>query len=84
MQIKDDNELFVFADETEDDLHVPYQDNPWTILIVDDEPDVHQVTEFALRGILVFNRPLEYLHAYSAKEGISVLNAHPEVCVGTA
>ena len=81
MQTKDDNELFVFADETEENLHVPYPETPWTILIVDDEPDVHQVTEFALRDILIFNRPLEYLHAYSAKEGISVLNAHPEVCV---
>ncbi len=79
--MSEDNDLFMFADETELNLDADFDSNSWIILIVDDEPDVHQVTEFALRDIQVFNRPLTFLHAYSAKEGISILNANPDICV---
>lgn len=45
----------------------------WTILIVDDEPAVHEVTTIALSGFTYHNRPLEFLHAYSAEEAKALL-----------
>jgi len=41
---------------------------PWRVLVVDDDPDVHQATRFALDGQVLLGRPLELLSAYSAAE----------------
>ncbi|MEZ4618135.1 MAG: hypothetical protein R2867_21840 [Caldilineaceae bacterium] len=38
----------------------------WKILIVDDEPEVHDVTRLALQRMTYGDRPLEFLSAYSA------------------
>ncbi|WP_287365040.1 hypothetical protein [Thauera sp.] len=32
---------------------------PWKVLIVDDDEDVHRATELALRGMLVEDRPVQ-------------------------
>ncbi|QJQ07377.1 hypothetical protein EJG51_017910 [Undibacterium piscinae] len=46
---------------------------PWKILIADDDISVHDTTLLALAGVRIHNRPLEFLHAYSAKEAHQVL-----------
>ena len=53
----------------------------WPLLIVDDDEDVHLATEFALRGLSIVGRPLEFLHARSAGEAIEVLRGRPDVAV---
>ncbi|MDR3414790.1 MAG: DUF3369 domain-containing protein [Nevskia sp.] len=45
----------------------------WKILIADDEPDVHYITELTLRGEIFHGRPLQFLHAYSGKEAVEML-----------
>ena len=55
--------------------------HPWKILIVDDEPDIHNATRLALRSIHYRERPLELLSAYSASEGFAMLQAHPDVAI---
>ncbi len=80
------NELFLCDEEAQDSAVVATDllDNkaPWNILIVDDDVDVHVVTKFALRDVRYQRRPLNFLHAYSGKEGFNVLRDHPDVaCV---
>ena len=53
----------------------------WNILIVDDDVDVHVVTKFALRDARYKGRPFHFLHAYSGKEGLSVLRASHDVAL---
>jgi diguanylate cyclase (GGDEF)-like protein len=53
----------------------------WVILIVDDDPDVHRSSELALRGAVALERPLEFLHAYTAAEAVRILSEHPGVAV---
>ena len=53
----------------------------WDILIVDDDPDVHDATVFALKGLLVFDRELRFHHAYSAKEALSVIAQNPGIAL---
>ncbi len=53
----------------------------WDILIVDDDPDVHDATVFALKGMLVFDRELRFHHAYSAKEALSVIAQNPGIAL---
>ncbi len=53
----------------------------WTLLIVDDDEDVHRATEFALGDLRVIGRPLEFLHAFTADEAIRILEQRPDVAV---
>lgn len=54
------------------------EDN-WTLLIVDDEVEVHRVTELALSDVTFDDRPLRYLSAYSAAEAREIMSAHADI-----
>ncbi len=60
-------DLFEFADETAAAL------DPWHILIVDDEPGVHDVTRLVLSNFKFENRGLRFFHAYSGAEARALL-----------
>jgi len=53
----------------------------WRLLVVDDEPSVHEVTQLALSNFDFDGRPLEFLHAYSAREARQMLQADPDIAV---
>jgi len=53
----------------------------WQILIVDDDKDVHQATEFALRDTVILGRRLSFLHAHSADEAFALLQQETGVAV---
>ena len=53
----------------------------WRLMVIDDEPDVHRATTFALAGVKILGRPLQFLHAYSAAEATQLLRTEPEVAV---
>lgn len=53
----------------------------WKILIVDDEGDVHQVTQLVLQNFTFEGRPLQFLHAYSGAEAFDLLREHPDTVV---
>jgi diguanylate cyclase (GGDEF)-like protein len=54
---------------------------PWRVLIVDDEREVHAATLFALKGLIIAGRPLEFLHAYSASEARGIVERTPDIAV---
>lgn len=53
----------------------------WRLLVVDDEPDVHRATTFALAGVRILGRALQFLHAYSASEASKILSTERDVAV---
>lgn len=53
----------------------------WRLMVIDDEPDVHRATTFALAGVQILGRPLQFLHAYSATEATALLASEPDVAV---
>ena len=53
----------------------------YKVLIVDDEPSVHDVTVLALADIRFNEKRLEMLHAYSAKEAREVLSSEKDIAV---
>ena len=53
----------------------------WRILVVDDDPDVHESTRYALGNIEVAGRPLSLLHAHSGAEGLAVLRREKDIAV---
>lgn len=55
--------------------------SPWTLLIVDDESEVHAVTELALSGFTFVGRKLHFLHAHSGAEARQVLSQRQDVAL---
>jgi diguanylate cyclase (GGDEF)-like protein len=53
----------------------------WRLMVIDDEPDVHRATTFALAGVKILGRSLQFLHAYSATEAAQLLKAEQDVAV---
>ncbi|WP_209010725.1 EAL domain-containing protein [Labrenzia sp. PHM005] len=56
-------------------------EKPWKVLIVDDDPDVHEVTRIAVSGTKFENRPFRLLHALSAHEAKEILREHDDIAV---
>ena len=48
----------------------------WTVVIVDDEPAVHQATQLALNNFAFEGKALNFLSAYSGEEGKKLLSEH--------
>jgi len=69
----------IFAPEQDD---VEQQTlSTWTLLIVDDEDEVHKVTRLALSDFTFDGMSLELISAYSAKEAHEILSQRDDVAV---
>lgn len=79
--------LFEFAEQSKDDqIHSGrekplIQGNPWHVLIVDDEPYMHDVTKLVLVEFSYDGRPIELTHAYTAREARSILEESDKYAV---
>ncbi len=54
---------------------------PWTVLIVDDEPEVHAVTRLVLGNFRFADRPLRFLNAHNAAQAETLLRENHDVAV---
>lgn len=57
------------------------EENPWKILIVDDEEDIHSVTQIALRNFSYEGRGIEFYNAYSAAEAKTIIENNPDIAL---
>ena len=46
---------------------------PWKVLLVDDEPDIHDITKLTLTRFRLDGRALSFVHAYSGAEAKEIL-----------
>ena len=65
-----------FADETS--APIPAS-NPWLVLVVDDDVEVHAVTRLALQDCMVEGRPLRLLNAHSAQAAKQLLRDFEDI-----
>ena len=72
-------DVFAFAEEHHDEQAT--QSKPWKVLIVDDEPEIHNVTRMALGTFKFRGRGLDIMSAYTGAEAINMLRAHPDTAV---
>ncbi len=54
---------------------------PWQVLVVDDEPEVHTISQLVLRDVVYRGRALRLLHAYCAAEAWQQLQANGDIAV---
>lgn len=73
-----DDDLIDFLAEEIEDQGEKKATHPWKILIADDDVNVHETTLLALTGVQIHGRPLEFMHAYTAKEAQKTLLEHPD------
>ncbi|MDF3126791.1 response regulator [Rheinheimera sp. 1928-s] len=72
----DDELLFAVDAETDDDQRLS-----WTVLIVDDEPEIHQITLLALRDFSFQQHKLQFISAYSAAEARHILETNSNIAL---
>ncbi len=75
------NDDLVFLDDSEDDSEDVADLQPWRVLVVDDDQDVHEVTRFGRAHLLILGRPLELLQAHSAREALELLQREADIAV---
>ena len=81
MQVSENsNDDFLFIDDSdEDDILAQGSEGSWQVLIVDDDPEIHSVTQLALSDLVVLGRRLEYLHAYSGQDACQLIKNNADI-----
>lgn len=54
---------------------------PWKVAIVDDDVEVHKITELALKSFNFEQRSLSFIHAYSGAEAKTLINKHSDIAI---
>lgn len=75
-----DDDRLVFADEAV----APDASEPsavWKIMLVDDEPSVHQATKIALKFFTFEDKPLAFISAYSGAEAKELLSQQTDIAI---
>jgi response regulator RpfG family c-di-GMP phosphodiesterase len=54
---------------------------PWKVLLVDDEPDIHDITKLTLSRFRLDGRGLSFLHAYTGDEARAILAREKDIAL---
>jgi response regulator RpfG family c-di-GMP phosphodiesterase len=54
---------------------------PWKIMIVDDEPGIHDVTKLALKEVTFAGRALHFIDCYSGAQACEAIQANPDTAL---
>lgn len=74
------NDDFLFIDDSDEDEILNNSDGEtWKVLIVDDDPEIHSVTQLALSDLVVLGKNLEYIHAYSGRDACQLIEEHDDI-----
>ena len=77
----DDNDLMVFAEPGTQRPPELASTQAWKLLVVDDEPEIHEITRLALADLRIDGHPLAIFSVHSATSARVVLQAHPDIAV---
>jgi len=77
------NDLISFYNNDDEAQEQPEQDDveSWKILIVDDDESIHQVTRLALNWVVLDDKPLEFISAYSGAEAKQKFAEHDDIAL---
>ena len=74
------NDDFLFS-EDEPDVAVEEACEPYHVLIVDDDEEIHTITKMALGEFKLDGRPLEFHSVYSGKDAIAFLQENTDIAM---
>lgn len=70
----------VFSEELEAEVR-SHAAAPWQVLVVDDEPAVHEVTKLVMSDFEMDGRGLQFTHCYSAAEARTLLAQRKDIAL---
>ena len=73
-----DDDLILVED---DQAITPSAKAPWVVLVVDDEPGVHDITSLVLDDFKFDGRGVQLINAYSAAEAHKILSERGDIAV---
>lgn len=73
--------VFVPMEETTPPTMPEPQGEPWKILMVDDDVDIHLITLAVLKKIVFQHRGVQFLSAYSSSQAKELLKLHKDIAV---
>src|SRR5918997_1287005 len=76
----EEHELVTFIDDAEP-AAADENARRWKVIVIDDDPAVHDGTRFALYDYVLHDQGLEIISAFSAAEGRELLRQHPDTAV---
>jgi response regulator RpfG family c-di-GMP phosphodiesterase len=76
-----DDDLLFGDDEAESAKTIEEAPAPWKIMIVDDEPSMHDVTQLALSGATFDGRGIEFISVFSGAEAKQAIAEHPDTAI---
>ena len=56
-------------------------EKPWKLLLVDDEPEIHEVTRLVLGNFRFEGKPLQFLSVYNVEQAKRLLEMHDDIAV---
>ncbi len=76
-----DSFLFASEDTIGKQPDNPVAEKPWKVMIVDDDPAVHQVTKMVMSGFSFDDRPVKFLSAFSGREAKDMIAEEDDVAL---
>ncbi len=76
----DESDL-IFAPEDEDASEPKASDSAWKILIIDDEPGIHEVTQMSLKNFEFGGCGLTFLNAFTGEQARNILCKEKDIAV---
>ena len=74
-----ENDELLFTEETVHDSRNMEKENPWKIIIADDQEEIHSVTKLVLDDFSFENRKLKFFSAYSGEETKKLIRENSDV-----
>ena len=76
--IEEDEEEIILIEDAADNYASSITNYPWKIMVVDDEPTVHQATQLVLQDFTFENKPITLISAYSGQEAMQLVSQHAD------
>ena len=70
--IKYENDELIFLSE-ETHSNTPQIKGVWNVLVVDDDEEIHAVTRLALSDLIVNDKSLHFIHAYTGVQALKII-----------
>ncbi|TDX58998.1 PP2C family protein-serine/threonine phosphatase [Orenia marismortui] len=77
---EDQDSEILFAPEDKEEIKKD-KASKWKILIVDDEQEIHKITELVLNDVDFEGKGIEFINAYSAKQAKEIIDSESDIAV---
>ncbi|MBF0293649.1 MAG: DUF3369 domain-containing protein [Magnetococcales bacterium] len=75
------SDRLIFAEDSAGDQVAEREPDPWKLMIIDDDRDVHALSRLVLRNFRFEGRTLRFIEGYSGSDAQRLIQEHPDTAV---